>query len=225
VSTDPFDDLRLLAELEPATSPDRRFVARLRARIASSLADPLDDLPVVDLPERRTSMAPSTTAPETSTTVTIQPYICVNPATEAIAWYATVFGAVETIRYTGDDGRIGHAEISIGGETVMLSDPYPEMDVVSPRELGGTPMTLHLTMPDVDAAFARAAAAGATIVSEPSDQPYGLRSMTMLDPFGHRWMVGTPIAEPTLEELRAASADYTITTPDEPDAPDTPDES
>jgi uncharacterized glyoxalase superfamily protein PhnB len=208
----PFDDLRLLAELEPAVRPDPRFVARLRARIAAALTADLDDLPAVDLPERRTTVTEPTTA-----TATIQPYICVSPATEAIAWYGAVFEAVETVRYTGDDGRIGHAEISIGGAEVMLSDPYPEMDVVSPLELGGTTTTLHLTLPDVDAVFSRAAAAGATIEREPTDQPYGLRSMTLRDPFGHRWMVGTPIGSPTTEEIQAATPDFTITTPGETD--------
>jgi uncharacterized glyoxalase superfamily protein PhnB len=208
----PFDDLRLLAELEPAVRPDPRFVARLRARIAAALTADLDDLPAVDLPERRTTVTEPTTA-----TATIQPYICVSPATEAIAWYGAVFEAVETVRYTGDDGRIGHAEISIGGAEVMLSDPYPEMDVVSPLELGGTTTTLHLTVPDVDAVFSRAAAAGATIEREPTDQPYGLRSMTLRDPFGHRWMVGTPIGSPTTEEIQAATPDFTITTSGETD--------
>jgi uncharacterized glyoxalase superfamily protein PhnB len=208
----PFDDLRLLAELEPAVRPDPRFVARLRARIAAALTADLDDLPAVDLPERRTTVTEPTTA-----TATIQPYICVSPATEAIAWYGAVFEAVETVRYTGDDGRIGHAEISIGGAEVMLSDPYPEMGVVSPLELGGTTTTLHLTVPDVDAVFSRAAAAGATIEREPTDQPYGLRSMTLRDPFGHRWMVGTPIGSPTTEEIQAATPDFTITTSGETD--------
>jgi PhnB protein len=214
VSTDPFHDLRLLAELEPAVRPDPRFVARLRTRVAAALTADLDDLPVVDLPERRTTVTGPTTA---TATVTIQPYLCVSPATEAIAWYGDVFEAVETVRYTGDDGRIGHAEISIGGAEVMLSDPYPEMDVVSPLELGGTTTTLHLTVPDVDAVFTRAAAAGAAIEREPTDQPYGLRSMTLRDPFGHRWMVGTPIGSPTTEEVQAATPDFTITTPGETD--------
>jgi uncharacterized glyoxalase superfamily protein PhnB len=212
--SDAFDDLRRLAELDPAVRPDPRFVARLRARIAAALTVDLDDVPVVDLPERRTTVTEPSTEPATAT---IQPYICVSPATDAIAWYGDVFEAVETVRYTGDDGRIGHAEISIGGAEVMLSDPYPEMDVVSPLELGGTTTTLHLTVPDVDAVFTRAGAAGATIEREPTDQPYGLRSMTLRDPFGHRWMVGTPIGSPTTAEVQAATPDFTITTPGERD--------
>ena len=133
------------------------------------------------------------TAPDTAISTAIQPYICVSPAGEAIAWYHNVFGAIETIRYTGDDGRIGHAEISIGGATVMLSDPYPELEVVSPRELGGTPVTLHLVVPDVDAVYERAVEAGGRVAGEPKDESYGARSFSMIDPFGHRWMVQTPV--------------------------------
>jgi PhnB protein len=212
MTTDPFDHLGVLADLDPDAQPDPRFVARLRARVASALSPSLDDLPVVDLPQRSSTM----TDTETSTFAAIQPYICVSPAVEAIAWYRDVFGAVETIRYTGDDGRIGHAEITIGGATVMLSDPYPELDVVSPRELGGTPVTLHLVVPDVDAVYTRAAEHGGRAAGEPEDKSYGARSFSMLDPFGHRWMVQTPVGSPTIEQVQADTTGYTITTPEEP---------
>ena len=128
MSTDPFDQLR---PVDPPP-PDRRFVARLRGRIQAALTDA--DLPVIDLPERTTTMTDTRT-----TTATITPYLCVSPATEALTWYRDHLGATETIRYTADDGRIGHAEVTIEGATVMLSDEYPELDVVSPTTLGGTP--------------------------------------------------------------------------------------
>jgi PhnB protein len=214
MTTDPFDRLGVLADVDPDVQPDPRFVARLRARVASALIPSPDDLPVVDLPERSSTM--TDTASEAPTIAAVQPYICVNPAVEAIAWYRDVFGAVETIRYTGDDGRIGHAEITIGGATVMLSDPYPELDVVSPRELGGTPVTLHLVVPDVDAVYARAIERGGRAAGEPEYQSYGARSFTMLDPFGHRWMVQTPVGSPTTEQVQDATTGYTITTPEEP---------
>jgi uncharacterized glyoxalase superfamily protein PhnB len=144
------------------------------------------------------------------------PYICVSPATDAMAWYHDVFSAVETIRYTGDDARIGHAEMRFGNATMMLSDPYPELDVRSPLDLGGTPFTLHLTVPDVDVVRGKAVAAGATIEREPEDREYGARSMTLRDPFGHRWTVQTPTGSPTVEEVQAATTGFTITTSDEP---------
>ena len=213
MTADPFERLRVLADVDPPATPDARFVSRLRARIADALTT-TGDLPVVDLPERSTTVTdtPTTTLPD------LLPYICVSPATDAIAWYREVFDAVETIRYTGDDGRVGHAEMRFGNAMIMLSDPYPEIDVKSPRDLGGTPFTLHLTVPDVDAVREKAAAAGATIEREPEQQSYGARSMTLRDPFGHRWMVQTPTGNPTIEEVQAATTGYTITTPDEPDA-------
>jgi uncharacterized glyoxalase superfamily protein PhnB len=212
MTADPFERLHLLVEVDPPAAPDTRFVNRLRARITAALTEP-GDLPVVDLPERSTTV---TDAATTSGTATLMPYICVSPAADAIAWYRDVFDAVETIRYTGDDGRIGHAELRFDTSTLMLSDPYPEIDVKSPRELGGTPFSLHLTVPDVDATRAKAAAAGAVIEREPEQQAYGARSMTLRDPFGHRWMVQTPTGSPTVEEVQAATTGYTITTPNEP---------
>lgn len=197
MSTDPFEQLRPATDVAP---PDPRFVTRLRQRVLAALAGGTD-LPTIHLPER-------------STTVTITPYFCVTPADQAIDWYRDAFGAVETVRYTGDDGRVGHAELSIGGAMVMLSDEYPELEVVSPTTLGGTPMTLHLEVPDVDAVHERVAAAGARVVEPPKDEPYGFRGFTMFDPFGHRWMVQTQIGQPTTEEIQAQVADYTITTPE-----------
>ena len=214
MTADPFERLHLLADIDPPAAPDPRFGSRLRARISDALTA-AGDLPVVDLPERSTTVsdtAPPTTLPD------LLPYICVSPATDALAWYRDVFDAVETIRYTGDDGRIGHAEMRFGNASIMLSDPYPELDVRSPLDLGGTPFTLHLTVPDVDAVREKAAAAGATIEREPEVQAYGARSMTLRDPFGHRWMVQTPTGNPTIEEVQAATTGFTITTPEEPDA-------
>ena len=109
-----------------------------------------------------------------------------------------MLGAVEQIRYTGDDGRIGHAELTIGGAPFMLSDEYPELGVpvVSPTTLGGTPFSMHLEVPDVDAVYERVVAAGdARVGRPPHDEAYGARSFDMVDPFGHRWMIQTPIAD------------------------------
>ena len=114
-----------------------------------------------------------------TTTSTITPYICVSPATEALAWYRDALGAVETIRYTGDDGRVGHAEMLIAGAHVMLSDEYPELEVVSPTTLGGTPTTLHVAVPDVDAVYERVVAAGARVAG--TAQGRGLRRPVVHD--------------------------------------------
>ncbi|CAN5791621.1 MAG: VOC family protein [Ilumatobacteraceae bacterium] len=202
MTVDPFERLR---PADPAP-PDARFVNRLRQRLEAALD--LGDVPIIDLPERTTTMTDTTTA-------TITPYLCVSPAGDAIDWYRDHLGAAETIRYTGDDGRVGHAEISIGGAMVMLSDEYPELEVVSPTTLGGTPTTLHVTVPDVDATYERVTAGGARIAHPPKDEAYGFRGFSMVDPFGHRWMIQTPTGNPSLEEIQDQVDDYTITTPDD----------
>ena len=131
------------------------------------------------------------------------PYITVKGAARAIDFYKNVFGAVESgARYTEPGGRIGHAEISIDGAQIMLSDEHPEIDVLSPDTLGGTPMTLHLQVRDAAATVARAAAAGATVQRAVQDQPYGERSGTIKDPFGHRWMIATPFEDVSKDELQ-----------------------
>ncbi len=206
MSTDPFVQLR---PVDPGP-PDARFVSRLRARVEAALVD--TDLPVIELPERTTTMTDTAT---TTTTATITPYLCVSPATEALAWYRDHLGAIETIRYTGDDGRVGHAEITIEGAIVMLSDEYPELDVVSPTTLGGTPTTLHVLVADVDAVHARVVGGGARVAGPPKDEAYGARSFSMLDPFGHRWMIQTPTGTPSVEEIQAHVGDFTITRPDD----------
>jgi PhnB protein len=119
------------------------------------------------------------------------PYLCVRGGAAAIEFYIEAFGATELMRLAEPDGRIGHAEIRIGDAIIMLSDEYPEMEVVSPQSLGGTPVLIHLYVEDVDALFARAAAAGAIVKRAPADEFYGDRSGTLVDPFGHRWMLAT----------------------------------
>jgi uncharacterized glyoxalase superfamily protein PhnB len=213
VSLDPFDALRLPAE---PVAPDTRFAATLRARLAAALATPRpDDLAVVELPPRRSTVMPSPTTPAATTEFrsTITPYVCVARAADAIAWYGEVFDAVETVRYTGDDGRIGHAEVDIAGARLMLSDEYPDYGVAAPSLHGGIAFTLHLQVADVDAVHRRAVAAGARSEREPEDQSYGERSATIIDPFGHRWMIQTTIAHPTIEEIDAASEGFTVTQP------------
>ena len=103
--------------------------------------------------------------------MTLTPYLVAKHAEAAIAFYAEVFGATEDFRMTDPgDGRIGHAELRFAGAPMMLSDEYPDFGAVSPDTIGGTAVTLHLSLDDVDATVARAAAAGALVhsVSVPS---------------------------------------------------------
>ena len=112
---------------------------------------------------------------------------------------------------TDDQGRVGHAEIVIGGATVMLSDEHPEIGVVSPQTLGNTSVALHLEVDDVDAVYAQAVAAGATPERAPADQFYGNRNASIRDPFGHRWTLSHPVEEVSVEEMARRAPDYTTT--------------
>ncbi len=137
----------------------------------------------------------------------VTPYICCRDAARALEFYAQAFGARELVRFTDKEGRIGHAEIEIEGGHVMLSGEWPEGDVFSPEKYGGTPCTIRLLVADVDALAKRAAAAGAIIERAPADQPYGDRSCSLRDPFGHRWMVSKTVEEVSREELRRRMGD------------------
>jgi PhnB protein len=121
----------------------------------------------------------------------ITPYLCVRDAARALDFYREAFGAVETLRIAEPGGRIGHAEIEIDGAGVMLSDEYPDMGVQSPQALGGSPVTLHVYLDDVDTIFARALAAGGKELRPVADQFYGDRGGKLEDPFGHVWWVAT----------------------------------
>jgi PhnB protein len=132
----------------------------------------------------------------------VYPYLRVHDAVAAIQFYENAFGARELFRLQEPSGRIGHAEMKIGPATIMLSDEYPQHGISGPRTLNGTTFSLHLHVDDVDAAFARAVEAGATIVRPLQNQFYGERSGTVRDPFGHEWLLGGHIEDVTPEEMQ-----------------------
>jgi PhnB protein len=131
------------------------------------------------------------------------PYLAVGGAAKAIEFYTKAFGAVERDRMAGPDGKIMHAEIRIGAANIMLADEFPEMGFQSPKTLGGSPVMMVVYVPDVDAVFAQAIEAGATVKREVKDQFYGDRSGTLEDPFGHVWTIATHKEDLTAEEIRA----------------------
>jgi uncharacterized glyoxalase superfamily protein PhnB len=144
---------------------------------------------------------PQRPAPEQNAIV---PYITVRGAAEAIAFYSAAFGAVEDFRLVDPaDGRIGHAELLIGGSRLMLSDEYPDFGALSPDSLGGTPVKLHMQVADADAAVARASAAGATVLRPPTDQFFGERSAMLADPFGHGWVLSQHVETLTGAQMQA----------------------
>jgi PhnB protein len=130
------------------------------------------------------------------------PYLACRDAAKALEFYARAFGATELMRMAAPDGRIGHAEIKIGRAVIMLSDEHPEINVLSPQALGGTPVGIHVYVEDVDALHARAVAAGATIERPLADQFYGDRSVTLVDPFGHRWFFATHKEDVAPDEMK-----------------------
>ncbi len=137
------------------------------------------------------------------------PHLVVGDASAAIDFYVKAFGAEELGRVPGPDGRLVNAAVRINGFTVMLNDDFPEVcggKSMTPKSLGGTPVTIHLTVTDVDAKFERALDAGATQVTELADQFWGDRYGVVADPFGHQWSLGQPVREVSPEEIHAAMA-------------------
>jgi uncharacterized glyoxalase superfamily protein PhnB len=138
---------------------------------------------------------------------TVTPHLVVRGAAEALAFYRKAFGAIETFRLGGEDGgSVMHAEMRIGSSIVFLTDEHPEMGSQSPQALGGTPVTLHLFVEDVDAAFKRAIDAGAKSVMEPADMFWGDRYGRVMDPYGHSWSLATHLHEVSYEEMKSALA-------------------
>ncbi len=136
------------------------------------------------------------------------PYLAIKGAAAAIDFYKKAFGATEKMRMPRPDGRIGHAEIKIGKANLMLADEHPEISFLSPQTLGGSPVTIHIYVEDVDALAAQAEAAGAKVRRAVADQFYGDRGGQFEDPFGHVWYFASHIEDVSPEEMqkRAAAA-------------------
>jgi uncharacterized glyoxalase superfamily protein PhnB len=152
-------------------------------------------------------MANSETRNDPNAVSSVSPYLICAGAADAIAFYKRAFGAEEMFRLPGPDGKLVHACLAINGGTVMLSDEFPGYGMVAPTTLGGSPVTIHLMVPDVDAAFARAVEAGATVTMELADQFWGDRYGSLRDPFGHNWSLATHVRDMTPEEIQAAMAE------------------
>ncbi len=133
----------------------------------------------------------------------VQPYLILNDAAAAIAFYIKAFGATEKFRMPGPGGRIGHAELQIGDSVVMLADESPQMDAFAPAHFGGSPISLLIYTADCDAVYAQAVACGAEGIRPPADQPYGDRMSGVKDPFGYRWYIATHIKDVSYEEMTA----------------------
>lgn len=138
----------------------------------------------------------------------VTPYLSIEGAAAALDFYCELFGATERMRMDGPGGKIGHAELDIGGSVIMLADTFPEMGAPSPAGLGGSPVTLMVYVADVDDVFARAIKAGSKEIAPVQDQFYGDRSGQFEDPWGHRWNVASHVEDVPPSEMaeRAAAA-------------------
>ncbi|MFK3736769.1 VOC family protein [Massilia sp. TN1-12] len=128
--------------------------------------------------------------------------VCANAAA-AIDFYRQAFGAEEIMRLPMPDGKLGHAMLRIGDSMLMLADEFPQWESHSPATLRGSPVTIHLAVPDVDATFEQAIAAGAQARMAPADMFWGDRYGVLVDPFGHHWSVATHVRDVPVEEMRA----------------------
>ncbi|HEV7655759.1 MAG TPA: VOC family protein [Mycobacteriales bacterium] len=193
---DPFDALR--RPVDPV-DPDPGFAVSLRARLERALALPRGVAPVT----------------ETLTRAALIPYLAVPTGTgqRALDWYADVLGA----RLDGDpilmpDGRVGHAELALAGGKLYLSEEFPEIGVVAPAA-AGTPVSLSLQVPDVAETMRRAVDGGGSMPG-PMYDAHGSRNATIVDPFGHRWLLHTPL-DMLPDTDRQGDVGYTwLTTPD-----------
>jgi PhnB protein len=137
----------------------------------------------------------------------VMPYLIVDGGSEAIDFYTQVLGASERMRMPGPDGLLGHAELQFGDSVIMLADENPEMGARGPRTVGGSPVTIHVYVDDVDDTFERALQAGATALQPVEDRFYGDRTGQLEDPFGHRWNLATHVEDVPPEEMSKRAAE------------------
>src|SRR6478672_296264 len=134
------------------------------------------------------------------------PYLCCKDAAGALEFYKTAFGAKELHRMPMPDGKVGHAEMQIGGARVMLSDEFPEWGNLSPLSIGGSATTVLIYFEDVDAVVDHAVSAGAKLLQPPTDQFWGDRSCKLQDISGHTWMFATRKEDVPPEEMNKRAA-------------------
>lgn len=132
---------------------------------------------------------------------TVTAYLIIKGASKAIDFYTRAFGAKELFRIGAPGGKIGHAEMTIGDSHIMLADEMPEMKIVGPKTLGGSPVQFLIYVDKVDSAFPKAIAAGGKETKPLADQFYGDRSGTLEDPFGHVWTLATHTEDVSPEEM------------------------
>ena len=137
----------------------------------------------------------------------ITPHIVVQGAERAASFYRDAFGAQEIDRIPVPDGRMMSIQLGLASGVLHVCDEFPDMGVLAPPSIGGTPVVLSLEVDDVDATFERAVAAGATVRQPPADMFWGDRHGQLEDPFGHRWNVSRHLRDMPHDEIVAAAAE------------------
>lgn len=125
----------------------------------------------------------------------ITPYLVTDDSQRLVEFITDGLGATEVLMMRQGDGTVAHAEFALNGGVVMLSQASAEYPAM--------PAMLHLYVANVDAAFARAVAAGGKALREPTDMPYGDRSGGLLDPCGNQWWLATQLEQLSVEEMDA----------------------
>lgn len=133
---------------------------------------------------------------------TLSTYLVCKNAGAAIEFYKKAFGAEEQFRLDGPDGSVAHCCLRVGDSPLMVADECPEVGAFSPQHFGGSPVTIHLSVADADAAVARAAEAGAKVLMPVAEMFWGARYGVLQDPFGHAWSVATQVRQLTPEQIR-----------------------
>ena len=136
----------------------------------------------------------------------VNPHIVVRGAGRAADFYRDAFGAEELERIPTPDGRIMSLQLRIGDTTLHVADEFPELDVLAPPSIGGSPIVLGLELDDAASAFARAQSAGAQVRPPPGEMFWGDLHGQIEDPFGHRWNISQHLRVVPSEELAAAAA-------------------
>jgi len=140
---------------------------------------------------------------------TVNVYLVVKNAVEALEFYQKAFGAEAGARMAGPDGKSTmHAEMRIGNSTVMLTDENPQWEMKSPETLGGSPVSLHLYVDDADKLFNRAVQAGCEVKAPMMDAFWGDRYGKVADPFGHQWGLATHKEDLTEQEIGKRAAEW-----------------
>ena len=152
-------------------------------------------------------MSPTPVKPIPDGMHTLTPHLVCAGAADAIAFYTKAFGAVEMMRLPAPGGGLMHASVKIGDSMLMLVDEMPQWGVLGPLALKGSPVTIHLYVADVDAAFAKAVAAGATVKMPVAEMFWGDRYGMLVDPFGHVWSLATHTRDLTHAQIQQGMAE------------------